>query len=62
MTCIHCQRKYHSRSGRNLCRTCWQDKPTRERYPKVAAFGSWRAARISHSVRRANKIREMVQI
>jgi hypothetical protein len=38
--CVHCKKPIGlSRSGRGLCRVCWNDKTTRIRYPLLATFG-----------------------
>jgi hypothetical protein len=37
--CRHCKQLRGARVGRGLCRTCWEDKTIRERYPPLAAFG-----------------------
>jgi hypothetical protein len=46
-TCRHCSRAYKCRTGRGLCRQCWERPSIRERYPIVAAFGSQAASAIA---------------
>ena len=37
--CRHCSTPWMSRTGRGLCRTCWNDPAIRAQYPLVAVFG-----------------------
>lgn len=46
--CRHCKEPFSDRAGRGLCRSCWNDKSIRDRYPPVAAFGgkdAWKEQR-----------------
>ncbi len=35
-TCKHCGKAFDARVGRGLCRTCWEDQPTRDKYSPLA--------------------------
>lgn len=50
-TCVHCKRNYKAKSGRDLCRTCWNTPDIRRKYPKVAEFASTEASHMGLEIR-----------
>ncbi len=52
--CRHCNDLVGTRVGRGLCRKCWNDKGTRERYCPVATFGG-------HTHRQLKVLKEYVE-
>lgn len=45
--CIHCKRGHNGRSGRNLCRNCWDDTDIRYKYPTLSTFGGLTAGNMA---------------
>ncbi len=44
--CKHCKETYSGRSGRGLCRPCWDKKWVRCKYPPLSKFGGKKAGAI----------------
>lgn len=51
--CKHCKEPHSGRSGRGLCRACWDKKWIRAKYPIVASFGG-KEASMMNSRRKAS--------
>jgi|GEM_PF-4632603 len=51
-TCVRCRKRHKTRSGRGLCRGCWNDPSVRRLFPPVATFGGDEAGDIGHKVLR----------
>ena len=50
MICRHCLTPFNCRTGRGLCRTCWNDPAIKERYKPLANFGGRAAWRLRKKV------------
>jgi len=48
LNCFHCHQPYISRTGRGLCRNCWNNPDIRCNYPIIAGFGSKQAGITGH--------------
>ena len=48
--CRHCGKVGHQRTGRGLCRPCWDDKAVRKQYPPGRFSGDTRSASIGPDV------------
>ena len=56
--CRNCSTKYSSRSGRGLCRMCWDNKEIRAKYPLEARFGGAKAGWLGGIVKQARAASE----
>ena len=50
--CKHCDQSYISRTGRGLCRTCWDDIAIRTKYKPLAPFGGSQARKMQQPKRK----------